>query len=158
LASGEFAVKQIVFAVALAGVTTLASGSWADEAGTREDAQAMLERAVAALKEDQAAALASFTAGGPGFKDGDLYVFCVTPDGVVTANGGHPDHIGLNTKDEIDATGKNIGNAILAAAEPDEIHTATYMYPRAGSPEPALKNALIGQVEDQICGVGYYEK
>jgi hypothetical protein len=32
------------------------------------------------------------------------------------------------------------------------------MYPRAGSPEPALKNALIGQVEDQICGVGYYEK
>jgi hypothetical protein len=158
LASGEFAVKQIVFAAALAGVTTVVSGSWVDAAGTREEAQAMLERALAALKEDQAAALASFTAGAPGFKDGDLYVFCVTPEGVVTANGGHPDHIGLNTKDEIDATGKNIGNAILAAAEPDEINTATYMYPRAGSPEPALKNALIGQVEDQICGVGYYEK
>jgi hypothetical protein len=132
LASGEFAVKQIVFAAALAGVTTVVSGSWADAAGTREEAQAMLERALAALKEDQAAALASFTAGAPGFKDGDLYVFCVTPEGVVTANGGHPDHIGLNTKDEIDATGKNIGNAILAAAEPDQyrhLHVSTGRQP-----------------------------
>jgi hypothetical protein len=151
-------VKQIVFAVALAGATTMVSGSWADEAGTREEAHAMLERALAALKRDQASALASFTAGAPGFKDGDLYVFWVTPDGVVTANGGHPDHIGLSTRDEIDASGKNIGNAILAAAEPDEINTATYLYPRAGSSEPALKNALIGQVEAQICGVGYYDE
>jgi hypothetical protein len=30
------------------------------------------------------------------------------------------------------------------------------MYPKPGSDAPALKNALIGQVADQICGVGYY--
>jgi len=116
----------------------------------------MLDRAIAALKQDETAALASFTAGASGFKDRDLYVFCVTPDGVVTANGGHPDHIGLDTHEEIDSQGKNIGQAILAAAEPGEINTATYMYPRAGSSELALKSALISQVADQICGVGYY--
>jgi hypothetical protein len=138
------------------GAVTAISSSWAGESGTSEEARAMLERAVAALKDDQANALGLFTAGAPGFKDRDLYVFCVTPDGVVTANGGHPDHIGLSTKDEIDASGKNIGEAILAAAEPDEIHTATYLYPRPGSSEPALKSALISQVEEQICGVGYY--
>ncbi len=72
-----------------------------------------------------------------------------------TANGGHPDHIGLDTHSEIDASGKNI-SVILAAARPGEVHAATYLYAKPGSDEPALKTALIGRVEQQICGVGYY--
>jgi len=146
------------FAVAVAGVMAVLGSSWANDSGTEEEARAMLERAIVALKEDEAAALASFTVGAPDFKERDLYVFCVAPNGVVTANGGHPDHIGLDTHEEIDSEGKNIGEAILAAAEPGEINLATYMYPPAGSIEPALKSALIGQVEDQICGVGYYAR
>lgn len=149
-------MKRIGCALVVLGVTTVLGTSWANDAGTEQEARAMLDRAIAALKEDETAALTSFTAGSPGFKDRDLYVFCVAPDGVVTANGGHPDHIGLDTHTEIDAQGKNIGEAILAAAEPGETNIATYMYPKPGSAEPALKSALIGQVEDQICGVGYY--
>jgi Single Cache domain 2 len=149
-------VKRIGSLLVAAGVTAVLGTSWASDAGTEQEARAMLDRAIAALKQDETAALASFTAGAPGFKDRDLYVFCVTEDGVVTANGGHPDHIGLDTHTEIDSQGKNIGEAILAAAEPDEVNVATYMYPPAGSSEPALKSALIGQVSDQICGVGYY--
>lgn len=142
----------LMMAIVLAFLGTARAG----EAGTEADARAMLERALAALKDDETAALAAFTAGAAGFKAKDLYVFCVDPTGVVTANGGHPDHIGLDTHSEIDAHGKNIGDAIQAAARPGEINTATYMYPKPGSDEPALKNALIGQVADQICGVGYY--
>jgi Single Cache domain 2 len=149
-------VKRIGTALVVAAVMAGLGTAGASASGTAEEARAMLGRAIAALKADKTAALAAFTAGAPGFKDEDLYVFCVTPDGVVTANGGHPDHIGLDTHTEIDAQGKNIGGAILAAARPGEIHTATYMYPKPGSTEPALKRALIGQVEDQICGVGYY--
>ena len=151
-------MKRMGFAVAVAGVMAVLGSSWANDSGTEEEARAMLERAIVALKEDEAAALASFTVGAPDFKERDLYVFCVAPNGVVTANGGHPDHIGLDTHEEIDSEGKNIGEAILAAAEPGEINLATYMYPPAGSIEPALKSALIGQVEDQICGVGYYAR
>jgi hypothetical protein len=149
-------VKRIGSALVVAGVTAVLGTSWANDSGTEQEARTMLDRAIAALKEDKTAALASFTAGASGFKDRDLYVFCVAPDGVVTANGGHPDHIGLDTHEEIDSQGKNIGEAILAAAEPGEVNTATYMYPPAGSSEPALKSALISQVADQICGVGYY--
>ena len=149
-------MKRIGFTVAVAGVTAVLGSTWASDSGTEQEARAMLERAITALKQDEATALASFTAGAPEFKDRDLYVFCVTTQGVVTANGGHPDHIGLDTHEEIDSQGKNIGEAILAAAEPGEINVATYMYPRAGQSEPALKSALISQVEDQICGVGYY--
>jgi hypothetical protein len=149
-------VKRIGCMVAVVAVTAVLGSPWASDSGTEEEARAMLDRAIVALKADKAAALASFTAGAPVFKDRDLYVFCVAPNGVVTANGGHPDHIGLDTHEEIDALGKNIGEAILAAAEPGEINVATYMYPRAGRTDPALKSALIRQVEDQICGVGYY--
>ena len=149
-------VKRIGTALVMAAGMAVLGTAWANDAGTEEEARAMLARALAALKDDETTALAAFTAGAPGFKAKDLYVFCVDPAGVVTANGGHPDHIGLDTHSEIDANGKNIGAAILAAARPGEIHTATYLYPKPGSTAPALTSALIGQVKGQICGVGYY--
>ena len=46
----------------------------------------MLERAVAAVKEDKAKALDMFNKGEGGFKDRDLYVWCANAsDGIVTA-------------------------------------------------------------------------
>jgi hypothetical protein len=44
--------------------------------GTSEEAKAMLEKAVAAVKQDKAKALDMFNNGEGGFKDRDLYVFC----------------------------------------------------------------------------------
>jgi hypothetical protein len=89
LATGEFVVKRIGCALVVLGMTTVYGTAFASDVGTEQEARAMLDRAIAALKEDETAALAAFTAGEPGFKDRDLYVFCVGPDGVVTANGGH---------------------------------------------------------------------
>jgi hypothetical protein len=46
----------------------------------------MLERAVAAVKEDKAKGLAMFNKGEGGFKDCDLYVWCAnSSDGIITA-------------------------------------------------------------------------
>ena len=54
--------------------------------GTSEEAKAMLEKAVAAVKQDKAKALDMFNKGEGGFKDRDLYVFCANAsDGIVTA-------------------------------------------------------------------------
>ena len=44
--------------------------------GTPEEAKAMLEKAVAAVKENKAKALDMFNKGEGGFKDRDLYVYC----------------------------------------------------------------------------------
>ena len=47
----------------------------------------MLEKAIAAVKENQGNALALFNKGEGGFKDRDLYVFCANAsDGVLTAH------------------------------------------------------------------------
>ena len=55
--------------------------------GTAEEAKALLERAVAAVKEDEAKAIDMFNKGEGGFKDRDLYVWCANAsDGVLTAH------------------------------------------------------------------------
>jgi hypothetical protein len=55
--------------------------------GTSEEAKAMLEKAVAAVKQDKAKALDMFNKGEGGFKDRDLYVFCANAsDGIMTAH------------------------------------------------------------------------
>jgi hypothetical protein len=70
--------------------TTLVAAAAADF-GTAEEAKAMLERAVAAVKEDKARALDMFNKGEGGFKDRDLYVWCANAsDGIVTATRRRP--------------------------------------------------------------------
>jgi hypothetical protein len=44
--------------------------------GTKDDAMVMLDRAVAAVKQDKAKALEMFNKGEGGSKDRDLYVLC----------------------------------------------------------------------------------
>jgi len=61
-------------AVSLIVVCTAASLAAADF-GTPEEAKAMLEKAVAAVKQD------AFNAGEAGFKDRDLYVWCANASG-----------------------------------------------------------------------------
>ena len=69
----------------------------AAEYGTADEAKAMLERAVAAVKEDKAKALDMFNNGENGFKDRDLYVWCANAsDGIVTA---HPYNKGKQLRD-----------------------------------------------------------
>src|SRR5262245_3546967 len=57
------------------------------EFGTASEAKAMLEKAVAALKDNKEKALEMFNKGEGGFRDRDLYVFCANAtDGILTAH------------------------------------------------------------------------
>ena len=64
-----------------------AASTQAAQYGTPEEAKAMLDRAIAAVKQDKAKALDMFNKGEGGFKDRDLYVFCANAsDGILTAH------------------------------------------------------------------------
>jgi hypothetical protein len=79
-----FACHTIGFALIL--VLSKAGSVAASEFATAEEAKAMLERAVAAVKEDKAKALDMFNNGEGGFKDRGLYVWCANAsDGIITA-------------------------------------------------------------------------
>lgn len=142
------------FVLLVVCVLWLLDPAWAAQYGTPEEAKAMLERAVAELKKDKAKALEEFTKGEAGFKDRDLYPYCIGPDGKFTA---HPKLVGQSVKDLKDKTGKNIGEMVLAAAKEGEISEVSYMWPRPNETQLRQKVAYVTKVGDQICAVGYYK-
>ncbi|MRR36855.1 chemotaxis protein, partial [bacterium] len=117
-------------------------------------AQAMLEKAVTAIKADKAGALDKFTKGEGGFKDRDLYPFCGGPDGNFTA---HPKLVGKSLKELKDKAGKALGVEMYAVAKEGTISEVSYMWPRPGSTDPVAKVSFVTKVDDQVCAVGYYK-
>ena len=140
-----------------AGTVALTAAAFAQvsEYGTADEARALLERAVAAVKADKAKALETFNREDGGFRDRDLYVFCVhATDGVETA---HPTHRGEKIGDLKDANGFAFGQEILKKASAGTISEVVYLWPRPGSDTPLKKVTYVTKIDDQICGVGYYK-
>jgi signal transduction histidine kinase len=125
----------------------------AGDFGSAEEARALLDRAVTAMKHDKDAAIASFNRADGGFRDRDLYPFCATLDGVTTA---HPTHVGTNLRELKDKRGKAFGAEMFDVAEEGKVKEVTYMWPKPGSDEPVEKVTYVTRVGDQVCGVGYY--
>lgn len=148
-------MKRFMLLVALAAMLVVSGKPvCAGNFGTADEAKAMLEKAVIALKADKADALAKFTKGEAGFKDRDLYPFCGGPDGMFTA---HPTLVGKSLKDLKDKAGKPLGQDIYAAAKEGSIAEVSYMWPRPGTTEPVQKQSFVTKVGDQVCAVGYYK-
>ena len=130
------------------------------QTGTAQEARAMLEKAVAAVKADQAVALAMFNKGEGGFKDRDLYPFCFRiADGKALAS---PVAVpaGTDVRTLKDPTGKAYGKEIYAAAQKPEgqITEVSYMFPKPGTTTLAVpKVSFVTRAGDLGCGVGYYK-
>jgi acetaldehyde dehydrogenase (acetylating) len=121
----------------------------AAEFGTAEEAKAMLSRAVTAVKNDKPKALAMFNTGASGFKDRDLYVLCANAsDGTITAS---PHNNGSKL------TAFSPGQKVMQTATEGKVREITYWWPRPGSIKPLKKHTFYTKVDDQICGVGYWE-
>jgi signal transduction histidine kinase len=150
-------MRKFVLALALPLAITAGIAVAADaEYGTSEEAKAMLEKAVAALKADKAKALEMFNEGSGGFKDRDLYVYCGGPDGNFDA---HPNEKlrGASLKGLKDKEGTVIGEEIYAVAEPGKFAEVEYKWTRPGSEVVVDKVAYVTKEGDEICAVGYYK-
>ena len=138
-----------------AALTLVASGTAvAGEYGTAEEARAMLDKVVAAMQTDPAKALAMFTSGEGGFRDRDLYPYCVGPDGKFSA---HPTLVGTDAIGLIDKAGNPIGQQIMVVAKNAEVSEVEYVWNRPGETTPTGKVAYAIKIGDQICAVGYYK-
>ena len=145
--------KLVVRSLAVLSLA-LATSALAADFGTSAEAKAMLEKAMVALKANQATALSMFTKGEGGFKDRDLYPFCGGPDGMFTA---HPTLVGKSLKELKDKSGKALGEEIYKTAQQGKIGEVSYMWPRPGTTEPVQKVSFVTKVGDQVCAVGYYK-
>jgi hypothetical protein len=74
----EMRIKALLPVLAVIGALSFTSAASAQQSGTADQAKALLAKAAAAVKADEAGALARFDDPNGGFKDRDLYVFCST--------------------------------------------------------------------------------
>jgi hypothetical protein len=153
-------MRNLAFAIALAAILVLVTPTSLPAAqaqfGTEQEARAMLERAVAALKENKEKALEMFNKGEGGFKDRDLYVSCANAsDGTITA---HPYLKGEQLQDIVGKKGFPVGKEIMQNATEGVVKEVTYWWPRPGSDKPLEKHTFYTQVVGQNCSVGYYKQ
>ena len=144
-------LRNLAFVVGCAAVLVFftAAPVPAAQYGTAEEAKAMLSRAIAAVKQNEANALEHFNKGDSGFKDRDLYVLCANAsDGIITA---HPTRKGGQLKNF------PLGQQVMRTATAGKVSEVTYWWTRPGSVKPLEKHTFYTKVGDQICGVGYYK-
>ena len=140
----------------------LSAAAFAQQGGTAQEARAMLDKAVAAVKADKTKALDEFTNGQGGFLDRDLYVFCANvSDGKLIANGNRnaKQLIGTDARVLKDANGMAYGQEIFKVGQKPEgevTEVTGYLFSRPSDPKPVPKNAFVTRVGDIYCGVGYY--
>ena len=138
---------------------TVASVS-AQQLGTAEQARAMLDRAISALKSNEATALSEFNdPNNKQFHERDLYVFCYDmSDGKITAYESpallNIDVRTLALKD--DPIGQRTYEAAQNAPE-GSIVTIEYKLPKPGTTEPVPKQTVEMRLGHQSCGVTYYK-
>jgi hypothetical protein len=156
-------VKTNTFAAACAVLVAAWTGAAIAEIqlASPADGRAMLERAIAALKADEASALKAFNdEKNKDFRDRDLYVYCFSlPDGNITAYQS-PLMVGSNVKElkipPNNPVGQRAYDAVAKAAE-GEIVSFTYDFPKPGTKAPAPKETLEARIGKQACGVSYFK-
>ncbi|MCJ2067973.1 cache domain-containing protein [Methylobacterium sp. J-030] len=134
-----------------AGLSCDDSGS-----GAEMGAKWMLSRASKAVTADKAKALTAFTKGTDGFRTADSYVFCVGPDGVMSA---HPNPI-LQGHDVLglhDKTGNYFIKTMIDTAKPGQVSVIRYLFPKPGSTVEEPKTTYYTRTGDQTCAVGVYD-
>lgn len=127
------------------------------ERGTPEEANAMLQQAIAhynTVGRDQA--LADFTGKVSPFYDRDLYVVCIDGNGIIVANGGFPQYVDYPADVLKDAEGNSLGKAILEAAAANSEGSIHYNWinPISNVTEP--KVLFFEKAGADVCGVGAY--
>jgi signal transduction histidine kinase len=132
----------------------------AQQLGTAEEAKAMINRAIAALKSNEAAALSEFNdQKNKQFHDRDLYVFCFNmSDGKVTSYSA-PFLIGADVRTLTlinDPIGQRAYDIVRNVPE-GKIAILQYRFPKPGTTDPATKLSFETRIGNQGCGVTYYE-
>ena len=145
------------FAFAILFIMLTAASGIAQSFGSAEEARAMLDRAVVALKSDEAKALREFNdADNKEFHDRDLYVSCFNiADGKFTAAPSAmlgTDIRTFNVGD--DPIGQKAFDAVQGTPEGNVV-TMDFNFPKAG--KPAVKESLEARVGNHGCGVSFYK-
>ena len=127
---------------------------------SREEAQELLDKAVAFLKKSGGtAAFNAFNDPQGGFTHNDQYVFVIgMDDGKYRATGASPQLTGMDVRGLKDAAGKALVEEMIAVAQQKGEGTVDYVWRNPATNAVESKHSLIQRVENLAVGVGYYTK
>ena len=151
----KFIINNIKFMLIASLFIFFRKNILAEDFGNKEEALALLKRAVALVEVDKNRALNLFTTGDGGLHQKDLYPFCLTNKGLIL---GHPTLEGLNILNFKDTTGKEVGKLMINVAKYGEVNEVDFMIARLTTDDEKLyrKTQLVTKVSGLICAVGYY--
>ena len=131
----------------------------AGEFGTREEAQALVERAVAFWKANgRDKAVTAFNDKQGPFVDRDLYIVAANlSDGVRIAHGANPKMIGKSLNDFKDVDGKPYGLEILELARTKGTGWVDYKFANPVTKKVMDKASYVVRVADVVIFAGAYK-
>ena len=142
--------------VTAAGAVLAATLGNAADRATKDEAVAMVKKAVAAVKADAAKAYADITKKGGPFTDRDLYIVVYKLDGTVLAHGQNEALVNTNQKDAKDPDGKAFVAERIELAKKGQPFWQDYKFMDPISKKPEPKEMYCEPVNDTaVCGGVY---
>jgi len=140
------------------GLAALSGTLMAAEMATPDEAKALSQKAQAAVNTmGREQAFAAFAAADGGFKEKDLYVFCMDMDGVMLSHAVKPELVGKNLID-FNKYGDELFKNMVAAAKTSGEGWVDYKWPYPGTEEIREKTSYVmANKEGFFCGVGAYK-
>ena len=150
-------ISRTMFAVFILVIGVISTGR-AETSGSREEAQAMVERAAVFLKANgREAALAEFGNPKGQFIDRDLYVIAYATDGVRLSHPYNAKLVGKSVVETKDFDGKAYGQEILTVANGAGSGWIDYKFSDPTTKKLGDKSLYVLKVGDIILGCGAYK-
>jgi cytochrome c len=131
----------------------------AEEFGTPKEAEAMVKKAIAHIKEvGKNAAFADFTDKKPGWVDRDLYVAVYDMTGTVQAHGQNPKMVGKDLIELKDADGKAFVKERVELAGSKGKFWQDYKFTDPLTKKVLPKSMYCERMDDVISCVGVYKR
>jgi cytochrome c len=158
MSSRALSLTHIAAASLVAALTVFGGASLAATGATKDEAVAMVKKAVDAIKaEGPGKAYPEISNPSGKFVDRDLYIVVYGLDGVVLAHGANAKRIGTNQIDDKDPDGKAFvkERVELAATHPSFWQTYKFMNPVTQKVEP--KEMYCERLDQTVVCGGVYQ-
>lgn len=150
-----------ILVLALLSILVLGRGDFlfAGEFGTKEEAEALVKKAINLIKtEGKEKAFAEINNPKGKFVDRDLYIFVYDMNGKCVAHGFNPKMIGKDLLEMKDADGRYFVKERIEIAKTKGKGWQDYKFTNPLTKKIELKTAYIEKAEDLIVGCGVYKR
>jgi signal transduction histidine kinase len=150
---------RAVASVAAFSLISVSSTAIAADKGNKDEAIAMVKRAVALIKSDgKEKAFAAFSdPTNTSFHDRDLYIYVYDMNGVALAHGNNPKMVGKNLMGLKDNEGKAMIKELVDLAKSKGSGWVDFKWPNPVTKTVEPKAGYVEKVDDILVGSGIYK-